>query len=427
MKKIKKIGVFDSGVGGLSVLKSLINEISFEKIIYYGDTARVPYGNKDKDTIVRFCLEALEFFNHFKLDLLVVACNTASAYALKAMRECSAIPIIGVIESGVKALSRHNLSFDSEILVIATEATTKSRVYDIALRNLGYTNITNIATNLFVSLVEENIFKGEVIDSVFNHYFGEIYGVCSNVCVGSENASFVSKNICHGDKNLSFDGENISGGDKNVSFMDKNASVGDKNLSFGDINVYRAIKKPKAVILGCTHFPLLLESLREYFGSETIFIHSGEAIANYMCENFDVDSKVLDSNNVKDSMESVESNSQDSKNSIDSKVFIESKLGDSKESADFIESKSLDSINSILKSNFSKDSKDSKDLSTQVLDSIESNPKDSKNSSTHLLDSIESKNLENITKVEFFASDNAAKLRHTAKLWLQNTNYKDVE
>lgn len=326
MKKIKKIGVFDSGVGGLSVLKSLINEISFEKIIYYGDTARVPYGNKDKDTIVRFCLEALEFFNHFELDLLIVACNTASAHALKAMRECSSIPIIGVIESGVMALSRRNLPLNSEILVLATEATIKSRVYDSALRNLGYTNVTNIATNLFVSLVEENIFKGEVIDSVFNHYF------------------------CN-------------------------------------------IKKPKAVILGCTHFPLLLESLRGYFGEKTIFIHSGEAIANFICENFKVDSK----------------------------------------NCNFIGSKVIDSIESNLESNVSRDSNIISNLDSMldssadsILDSNVNSILDS--SADSVLDSnLDSSTDSNITKVEFFASDNVAKLRHTAKLWLKDTQYKDVE
>ena len=75
----KKIGVFDSGVGGISVLKSLIDSDSFEEIIYYGDTARVPYGVRSKETIIQYSLEALEFFKQFNLDLLVVACNTISA------------------------------------------------------------------------------------------------------------------------------------------------------------------------------------------------------------------------------------------------------------------------------------------------------------------------------------------------------------
>lgn len=221
MQKIRKIGVFDSGVGGLSVLKSLIEEIGFKHIIYYGDTARVPYGNKDHETIIRFSLEALEFFKHFEIDLLVVACNTASAHALKAMQECSSIPIIGVIESGVNALQQKAIALNQHILVLGTEATIRSKIYETQLKELGYCNITSLATNLFVSLVEENIFHGPIVESVFMHYFHNIV-------------------------------------------------------------------KPQAIILGCTHFPLLLESLQCFFGKDTLFIHSGEAIANFLQQHFEV-------------------------------------------------------------------------------------------------------------------------------------------
>ena len=224
MTEIQKIGIFDSGVGGLTVLKSLVQEIGFERIIYYGDTARLPYGNKDKETIVRFSLEALEFFAHFDIDMLVVACNTASAHAIKAMRECSSIPIIGVIESGVQALCNRSISFDSQVLVLATEATIKSQSYDNTLRKIGYNNIINIPTNLFVSLVEENIFSGEILEATFRHYFGTL--------------------------------------------------------------IESRVLKPEAVILGCTHFPLLLDSLRSFFGGETTFIHSGDAIASFLRENY---------------------------------------------------------------------------------------------------------------------------------------------
>ena len=219
MREIRKIGIFDSGVGGLSVLKSLIEEIGFEYIVYYGDTARVPYGNKDHETIVRFSLEALEFFQHFHLDLLIVACNTASAHALKAMQTCASIPVIGVIESGIAALQQKCISFDKQILVLGTEATIQSGSYDSKLREIGYTNIINIATNLFVSLVEENIFTGAIVESVFKHYFSPTL-------------------------------------------------------------------KPDAIILGCTHFPLLLQALQNFFQKKTIFIHSGEAIAAFLQQHF---------------------------------------------------------------------------------------------------------------------------------------------
>ena len=180
------------------MLKSLIEEVGFQHIVYYGDTARVPYGNKDTATIRRFSLEALAFFERFNLDLLVVACNTASAHALETMQQCAKIPIIGVIESGIAALTQQNIAKDKHILVLATEATIKSNSYEKSLHNLGYTNITSIATNLFVSLVEEGIFNGEIVDSVLKHYFPQTL-------------------------------------------------------------------KPDVVILGCTHFPLLLQSFSGAF------------------------------------------------------------------------------------------------------------------------------------------------------------------
>ena len=100
-----KAGIFDSGIGGLSVLKSIVDARLFDEIIYYGDTARVPYGTKDKDTIVRFSLEALDFFDKHNIDILIVACNTASAYALKSMQKVSRIPVVGVVAPGILALS----------------------------------------------------------------------------------------------------------------------------------------------------------------------------------------------------------------------------------------------------------------------------------------------------------------------------------
>ena len=81
-----KVGVFDSGIGGLTVVKSLLDHELFEEIIYFGDTARVPYGSKDKNTIIRYAIEAVEFFKNFELDMIIVACNTVSAYALQEMR-----------------------------------------------------------------------------------------------------------------------------------------------------------------------------------------------------------------------------------------------------------------------------------------------------------------------------------------------------
>ncbi|TBR82368.1 glutamate racemase [Campylobacter novaezeelandiae] len=169
-----KIGVFDSGIGGLSVLKSLYNSKLFEKIIYYGDTARVPYGTKDKDTIIKFCLEALEFFKQHKVDFLVIACNTASAYALDALRQNCSFPIFGVIEAGINETKKQIKDKNKKILVIATKATIDSKEYQKRLTLEGFTQIQALATGLFVPLVEEGIFEREVLNSVFNYYFKDI-------------------------------------------------------------------------------------------------------------------------------------------------------------------------------------------------------------------------------------------------------------
>ncbi len=223
-----RIGVFDSGAGGLSVVKSLIKSKYFSEIIYYGDTARVPYGTKDKNTIIRYSLEALEFFNNFDIDLLITACNTVSAYALDDMNQQSKYPVIGVIKSGVMALQRHNIKKDDSILIIATRATIASNKYQDALKNLGYNNITAIQTGLFVPMVEEGIFEGDILDTTMKYYF--------------------------------------------------------KNIS-----------TPSALILGCTHFPLISDSLSNYFKNSPTLIHSGEAIVNYLEQNYSLKEKRYES------------------------------------------------------------------------------------------------------------------------------------
>ncbi len=169
-----RAAVFDSGIGGLTVVKSLLENKLFEEIIYFGDTARVPYGVKDKNTIVRYSLEALEFFKNFDIDILIVACNSVSAYALDELRANTDIPVIGVIESGVKALENKITQKNSNILVIGTNATIDSNKYEKALNKLKYNNITSIATGLFVPRLEEGIFDWDILDSTLQHYFQDL-------------------------------------------------------------------------------------------------------------------------------------------------------------------------------------------------------------------------------------------------------------
>ncbi len=166
-----RAGVFDSGVGGLTVVKSLKEHKLFSEIIYFGDTARVPYGVKDKNTIIRYSLEALEFFKNFDIDIMIAACNSVSAYAIDELRQNAPFKISGVIEPGVLALKNRASKKDLSILILGTRATIESKKYEKLLRQHGYSNITSLAPSLFVPIVEEGLFRGEVLDTTMKHYF----------------------------------------------------------------------------------------------------------------------------------------------------------------------------------------------------------------------------------------------------------------
>lgn len=172
--KIRRIGVFDSGIGGLTVVKSLLEHQLFEEIIYFGDTARVPYGVKDKNTIVRYSLEAIEFFKNFEIDLLITACNTVSAYALEEMRAQAPFDIIGVVEPGIIATKNALKNTDSNVLVLGTNATITSKAYETLLEAHGFNNTTAKATGLFVPIIEEGLFDGEILNSTMEHYFRDL-------------------------------------------------------------------------------------------------------------------------------------------------------------------------------------------------------------------------------------------------------------
>lgn len=203
-------GVFDSGLGGLTVVKSLLGSHIFEEIIYFGDTARVPYGTKDKNTIIRYALEGLEFFRNFPIDIFIVACNTASAYGLPELEQQAECDVIGVIEPGVQALESKQIPTSEPILILGTKATVASGEYQKRLHERGYEKIQAKATGLFVPIVEEGLFEGPVLDAAISHYFDDL-------------------------------------------------------------------DDPAAVILGCTHFPLITPSIQSHFPQAAI-VHSGEAI-----------------------------------------------------------------------------------------------------------------------------------------------------
>lgn len=156
----RAIGIFDSGVGGLTVCKEIIRHLPGENLIYLGDTARVPYGTKSAQTVERYALEAAGFLVEQGVKLLVVACNTASAVALPALRERFNLPVIGVIEPGAR---RAVNSCNQRIGVIGTEGTINSGRYEEAIRSLlPEAKVFTAACPLFVPLAEEGWAEHEV-------------------------------------------------------------------------------------------------------------------------------------------------------------------------------------------------------------------------------------------------------------------------
>ena len=163
------IGVFDSGIGGLTVVKALMTNLPRESIVYFGDTARVPYGTKSKSTIVKFSLENVEFLLRFGVKCIVVACNTSSSWALPTLRKFFKVPIIGVIRPGATAAVR--LTRNKRIGVVGTRATVNSRAYDAAIMRLDPSvKVFSQCCPLFVPLVEEGWTEGDICREVVATY-----------------------------------------------------------------------------------------------------------------------------------------------------------------------------------------------------------------------------------------------------------------
>ena len=166
------IGVFDSGIGGLTVLKEIRKVLPNEKIFYFGDTARVPYGEKTKELITRYSKEIVEFLLDKEVSAIVVACNTATALALDELRKTFKIPIIGVIKAGAKTAI--NTTKSGNIGVIGTKATVNSKRYEEEIKKLSE-NVKVIAKAcpLFVPAVEEGILDGKLVDQIIKTYLDD--------------------------------------------------------------------------------------------------------------------------------------------------------------------------------------------------------------------------------------------------------------
>ena len=212
------IGIFDSGVGGLTVYRALHERLPNERFVYLGDTARVPYGTKSLATVERYAVENSKFLEAHGIKLLVVACNTASALALPAIRKAVNVPVIGVIEPGAHAaveVANTAKSSDANIGVIATEATVNSGAYANAIAALGAkSEVIERACPLFVPLAEEGWADSDVARTVANDYLRDF----------------------------------------------KKTAIA-------------------ALVLGCTHYPILRNVISETVGHEITLIDSGAATA----------------------------------------------------------------------------------------------------------------------------------------------------
>ena len=213
MDRNRPIGIFDSGVGGLTVYRALHERLPNERFVYLGDTARVPYGTKSLATVERYAVENSRFLAAHGIKLLVVACNTASALALPAIRSAISVPVIGVIEPGSRAAVE--VAEGGAIGVIATEATVQSQAYAKAIASIGgASKVIQRACPLFVPLAEEGWANTDVARIVARDYLTQ----------------------------------------------------------FNETNL-------GALVLGCTHYPILKEVISETVGSEVKLIDSGAATA----------------------------------------------------------------------------------------------------------------------------------------------------
>lgn len=210
------IGVFDSGMGGLTVLRALRKRMPAERFLYLGDTARLPYGTKSRESITRYSLQAAELLVSRGIKCLVVACNTAAATALSALREHHpALPLLGVVEPGAEAGSC--ASRNGAIAVIATESTVQGGAYQRAIRQRrSDARVTAIACPLFVALAEEGWTSGPIVEAVAHRYLDDVFA----------------------------DAE-----------------------------------PPDTLLLGCTHFPVLQSALRTVAGESVTIVDSAETTA----------------------------------------------------------------------------------------------------------------------------------------------------
>ena len=216
MGKNKSLGIFDSGVGGLTVLDRVLDRNYYDRIIYFGDTARVPYGSKSKETIVRYGKQDVRFLLTEKVDEIIVACGTVSANALEELQSSFSVPIRGVIDAAADAAAK--ATRNGKIGILGTEATIRSGIYARKLNAIAEKlDVQSVACPLFVPLVENGFctFENPIVRETCRYYLQPL----------------------------------------------KEAGV-------------------DTVVLGCTHYPLLRDMIAEFFGDSVTLIDQGEALAD---------------------------------------------------------------------------------------------------------------------------------------------------
>jgi glutamate racemase len=217
------IGIFDSGMGGLTVMAALVQRLPQEQFLYLGDTARLPYGTKSADTVRRYALQAAHALTRRGVKLVVIACNTASV-SLPALQEAlSPLPVIGVTEPGAEAALK--AAPEGPIAVIATEGTVKGGAYVRAIHALSRAPVAQQACPLFVPMAEEGLTDGPIAEAVAHRYLDPLMA---------------------------------------------------------------RLPTPKALVLGCTHFPALKNVIAKVVGPEVILVNSAataaEAVARLLDE-----------------------------------------------------------------------------------------------------------------------------------------------
>lgn len=223
LMKDAPVGVFDSGLGGLTVVREIMRQLPEEDIVYFGDTARVPYGSKSKDTIIYFSRQITHFLKMKHVKAIVVACNTASALALPTVNEEVDVPMIGVVEPGAIAAAKATRT--GNVGVIGTQATVSSGIYTKVIGALDPTiSVIGKACPLFVPMVEEGLVDHPVMMQMIDYYLGSM----------------------------------------KESSMD-------------------------ALVLGCTHYPLLRSRIHEYLGDAITLVNpayeTAMGLKNLLAEN----------------------------------------------------------------------------------------------------------------------------------------------